>query len=150
MQSNRLWQSSWQRSPTEAEKCEEEADFEAWRAQRLDESRDDDPAPERSVSHRRPRRVEPEPVEYEEYTAPDESWPPSPETKMKRFFMWRWLSKFIPKGYGTYAAVAAWIVINVLAAAGYPIPGFDVVEGNEGAGINLGLAIAYLRRAMGK
>lgn len=146
MPKNNVWREAWRQPDAEAEKRAEAEAFDAWQAQRLDESRDD-PEPEpRVYRHRRARVSEPD---YADDDLNEEPWPPSPEAKMRQFFLWRWLSKFVPKGYGTYAAVAAWIVINILAAAGYQIPGFDVVEGNEGAGINLGLAIAYLRRALG-
>jgi hypothetical protein len=158
---NNHWSNAWQRTQADREKEAEATEFDAWRESvpRLDESVDaeesyEQPHPrryERSVSaqtYRSKNRSHPRWDEGEEdYN--DEPWAPSPEAEMRRFFLWRWLSKFIPAGYGTYAAVAAWIVINIFAALGYQIPGFDVIEGNEGAGINLGLALAYLRRALG-
>ena len=150
-----IWRSSWTASKAELEKQAEARALDRWQqpVQRLDESVETEAFDElpHAKQYERPQRNRPRNRSHprwddEQYD--EEPWPPSPEAKMQRFFLWRWLSKFIPKGYGTYAAVAAWIVINIFAALGYQIPGFDVIEGNEGAGINLGLALAYLRRAL--
>lgn len=155
MQNISLWKKAWTHSKAEIEKQEEARALDEWQqpVQRLDESVEGvDSYRDRQVSHRRTRPERRQPSLNRRNTrrvdTSEEDWPANPEQEMRRFFLWRWFSKLLPEGYGTYVATGVWILINIFAAAGYDVPGFDIVQGNEGAGINLGVAIAFLRRAL--
>lgn len=69
---------------------------------------------------------------------------------LNKSMLWRLANNFIPKGYGTYIAVGVWMLVNMAGALGLDVPGFDAINGNEGAAMVGGAILAYLRRAMDK